>query len=712
MSAKENAKKVAKRSREIIRKTGDYYDAVIINKKDRADLNQFIDEFCEEKKPSKKDLETAELILRVAKSFFEFADIGLDDGNEGRLVITPQFMSDATYTMLLTAYLKHETEPYPYIPGGRDKVEISDSRLANSMDKIYKKKKKDAVTPGVANEKSLQEFIDEAYETAGLSKSDVVVLNLSPKVDGVSVNSKIKDSKFKKPSTRGDKTHGVHIKGLESFEVANISKETYAGQYEAFLTTKQLEAIEKIVGQRYESYRNAISGVIGRISTGSEFTSELIKHISLYPIECTLDMNYSDRRELFMKTGLMPKDMIEDVIVEGDRKSIIDKVQEVFDEWKKLRPTLSYKIDGMVITFVSKKMQKELGREGNTNKYQIAYKFEPENAMGIVSRVYLSNGSKGAKTIMVQLKDPVYLADAKCDTATIKSLEEFKEMQLREGDEIFFIRTGDAIPAVAMTDDCKRNPQGKLLLIHEHCDCCGTELIIHNSKYRCPNVNCPDNVKGLISNFFSVLDMKGYSDSFADTIYESGKVRKIRDVLDLSVEDLEKMGYKSKAREFNSALKKRLKDIKQHTLLESLGGGMIGQATSYEVCSISSLLDLVNNNSEFSISTKLAELDGFRNKRSSVVAASVAKSKEDIKAFWPYIDTKVVEITKVIGFSGTRAGGKLKKLIEDKGFRITEGKKFDILIAKKKDMDTPKYRDSVEAGIPIYTEDEFIKEFK
>ena len=169
-------------------------------------------------------------LLSICKSYYEYDE-------KQRLLI-----DNITYDGVLAKYLKTDAkEPVGIVPKGSKilkKTGIKYPTLHNNMDKAYITRESQPVPVGVKETDSLEAFLIRTYKALGLSSESTLALELSPKIDGVSVNGTIVDDMLTDPQTRGDEDQSVAVMGLNGLEVAHNFKaeEEFGVQYEAFVT--------------------------------------------------------------------------------------------------------------------------------------------------------------------------------------------------------------------------------------------------------------------------------------------------------------------------------------------------------------------------------------------------------------------------------------------------------------------------------------------
>ena len=372
-------------------------------------------------------------------------------------------------------------------------------RPHNNMDKAYITREGQRVPVGVKETDSLEAFLIRTYKALGLSSESTLALELSPKIDGVSVNGTIVDDMLTDPQTRGDENQSVAVMGLNGLEVAcNFKAEEEFGiQYEAFVTEEDRIAASDYLGleKPYVSCRHAAAGIIHRLSTMED--DGLLKFISLYPIAtANLDGTYAERMDYIQNFGIIPDDMPKRKVVEGNMHQLLEYTETYYRDLGSNRDELSFMIDGMVVTVYDDDFQNIIGRDGRTNKFQLAVKFDPATAKSQVDWVDLDCGRKGYRTIQVHLKYPVFLDGVRYDHVPVPSVPIFDDLNLRYDSYVTIHRVGDVIPSITVDFPVKHT---KIRLPME-CPKCGKKLTIRDGKLFCEDPRCEGNAADVIDS--------------------------------------------------------------------------------------------------------------------------------------------------------------------------------------------------------------------
>ena len=648
----------------------------------------------------------AKRVITIGKSFFEYcADQDLE------------FIPDNSYDGLLAKFLKQDgaVEPMGIVPKGlknQKKVDIKYQSLHNNMDKAYILMSDDVVPEGVKETDSIESFLWRVYKALGFEANQEIELELSPKIDGVSINATLNGTAIQDPQTRGDKEESIAILGLDNTVITknDLGLDKFGIQYEAFVTDKDRAEVSKYLDmdKPYVSNRHAASGIIHRLSTAED--DDLINFLSFYPINSEgLEGTYAERIDMIQNFGLVPKDMIERKIIKGNFNDLIKQIRKAYDKLIHKRAKLSYAIDGMVITIVDDDFQKKVGRNGRTNKYQIAYKFDPATAIGVVKGIHLDTGKKGYRTVQVDLEEPVYIDGVQYPHIPVATARMFEELDLRKGDKVQIHRVGDVIPAMTVIEQ----GEGKKIKAPETCPDCGSVLIIHKKRYYCDNPECSGNIAGRFVNFFEKMGLEGYGVSFAEMLHNDLKCNNLADVLELTEKTIKDAGITSKnALEFPDSLKQAISKKHDYEVLGAMGIPGVAAEKAKIILDEIAMKDfiavhgnLIDRVATMAVGTNQAYL----------VANYLATDtfRKELKAVNKYITKHGVKKDRLrVGHTGGDLDEKTREICELNDFEIVDGNNFDILITQDLESDSAKMKRARKKGLPVYLEWRFWERYK
>lgn len=684
---------------------------------DKKVLNDLVTSYMDIKdvKQNPKSKEFHEAIRKLivcGKTYYEY-------DSQGRFIV-----DNITYDGLLAKYLSYGfSEPTGIVPSSvAKKSQIKYPTLHNNMNKAYALHLTDPVPEGVKESDKVESFLIRTYRTLGLTSEAKIKLELSPKVDGVSVNGTIQGDYMIDPQTRGDSNESVNIIGLDGIQVGEGATDHPFGiQYECFVTDSDREKASEYLKlpRPYVSNRHAAAGIISRLSSSSD--DNLLQFLSFYPIEAEgrEDETYLERMDYLSNFTVVPKDMIDRKVVNGTMKELLKDIEDYFEMLTKKREYLDYSIDGMVITITDDDYRRTIGRNGRTNEFQIALKFDPATAEAEIDHVYLDSGTKGYRTIQVQLKHPVFLDEVRYDHIPVLSKDLFDKLGLREDSVITVHRVGDVIPAISV----KTEGKGKVLKAPVQCTC-HEFLKVRNGKLFCDNPLCRMNQVGRMVGFFIGIGLDDYNEAFANTIIDFSTNRPntfnyvdLSDLFKLTPDKFAAGGYTTKTyTEFQDKLRAAVAKTPDYQVLGSLGISDLGPARAKQVLreykgDWDALTTDVRHQNASRIIKALGWTIGSKVVESMDTLIGLCSTLEEMKEHMEtFSSTKDYDLR--IGHTGFIPSQALRDFCEQRNMELVDGKSFDILIARSLNSISGKAQVAHKKNLPVFTEELFLKQYE
>ena len=131
----------------------------------------------------------------------------------------------------------------------------------------------------------------------------------------------------------------------------------------------------------------------------------------------------------------------------GKRLANLDGVFAYIDEYTSKRDSLSYGIDGIVLKVDDLTLQKQLGNTVKVPRWEIAYKFPPEEQETIVHEIVWTVGRTGVVT-PTAVMDPVELAGTTVSRAVLHNPDLLKQKDVRIGDTVRLLKAGDILSLI------------------------------------------------------------------------------------------------------------------------------------------------------------------------------------------------------------------------------------------------------------------------
>ncbi len=229
----------------------------------------------------------------------------------------------------------------------------------------------------------------------------------------------------------------------------------------------------------------------------------------------------------------------------------LDEVIGIYKSYmKETRDSLAYDIDGLVEEINDYDIQSEMGYEPNglNPKFATAIKFDSVAATTKFIKVDWNTGMTG-KVVPRGWFTPVDIMGVTIEKATLHNYEFLLNLineGLNIGADTIIVRAGDVIPKILGVK--ATNIDGKSIQIPDNCPTCDSVLSHVSVDLVCENPTCGAKVKGIFTNFFDTLKIKGLSDKFVDKAIETYDIKTIDNLLRLTVTEIEALdGFAKKS---------------------------------------------------------------------------------------------------------------------------------------------------------------------
>ncbi|MCT7514601.1 NAD-dependent DNA ligase LigA [Aliarcobacter cryaerophilus] len=561
----------------------------------------------------------------------------------------------------------------------------------------------------VFNDKELEDWIKRASKVG-----DNLEFFCQPKFDGASLNLIYENGILKQAITRGDGEIGEDVTQnamtIQSIPLEIDEKSLIEIRGEVVIKKSDFEAINierlKNSESTFANPRNAAAGSLRQLD--SSITSKRKLFFNAWGVGQN-SLNFektSQMMDYIFSLGFVKTPM--QTLVKN-----IDDIKKLYENMIKKRDTFPMLLDGMVIKIDDITTQQDLGFTQKFPRWSCAYKFPAVEKTTKLKDIILQVGRTGVVT-PVAIVEPVLIEGANVERATLHNFDEIQRLDLKIGDEIIIIRSGDVIPKITKVLKDRRDGNEKEILKPTICPDCSSELLIEDIMIKCQNLDCPSRVVNSIIYFASknCLNIDGLGDKIVELLVNEKKIFDILDLYSLKYEDLENLeGFKEK--KINNLLNaiENSKNSELYRVLTALGIEHIGEVASKSICSKFGL-DLVDVSFEDLISIdgigeQMANsfLEFFRVNRQFVLKLfDILKPKVTIKE--EAKDNPFKNKTVVITGTMSKSRDEIKLFLEDLGAKVSSSvsKKTDFLIYGE-DAGS-KYDKAIELGIEILTEDE------
>ena len=401
---------------------------------------------------------------------------------------------------------------------------------------------------------SVDELMD--FNRRQQENGDVTVTpeyNLELKIDGLSLSLVYENGKLVQGSTRGNGTIGedvtanvMTIKSVPHQLPEPLTLEFRGECYMPKASFVKLNQEREAAGLPvFANPRNAAAGSLRQLDPQVTAKRDLATFMYYVPeyqkLGVTTQAEALDRmRELGFSVN--PNNRV----VHNE-----EEIAAYIDEYTKQRDQLSYGIDGIVEKVNDLATENALGNTVKVPRWEIAYKFPPEEQATTVRDIVWTVGRTGNVT-PTAVMDPVQLAGTTVSRASLHNPDYLREKDIRLGDTVYLHKAGDIIPEISRVDLKKRPANSQEYVIPTKCPVCGAKLVHLDDgvALRCINPMCPAQIKEGLAHFASrnAMNIDGLGPKIIQQLWDKQLIHDVADLYQLTYDQLltlDKFGDKS-----------------------------------------------------------------------------------------------------------------------------------------------------------------------
>lgn len=562
-----------------------------------------------------------------------------------------------------------------------------------------------------------------------------ITYTVEPKLDGVAVELRYEDGVLIRALTRGDGITGeVITDNVRTIRSVPLKLTPIDGTVPTILEVRGEVIIKKTdfenLNQKREAKgeqvfanpRNAAAGSLRQLD--SRVTAQRPLDIFVYGIGVVEGRDFTTQVRMLECLELFGFPVNENI--KGNIR--LDEVLEHYLHLEQIRQNLPYDIDGMVIKVNDFETQRLLGEKIKSPRWAIAYKFAAVEETTKVLDIRVQVGRTGTLT-PVAILEPVNIGGVMVSRATLHNEDEIRRKDVRIGDTVLVIRSGDVIPKVIKVITAKRTGEETAFIMPTACPVCGGQVSREKQDRshinRCVNISCIAQLKERIRHFVSkkAFDIEGLGRKIVIQLVDEGLVSSFADIFRLengTLAALDRMGDKS-AQNLVEAVASA-KNISLRRFIYALGISHTGEHAAREIATAFTTIQGVMQAQK----DDLLEIHGIGEETAAAVSAFFAKEEHvllireliengvDIK---PEMQTVTVDednyfTGKTIVLTGTlhqMPRNKAKERLEILGAKVTSSvsKKTDLLIAGEKAGS--KLKKATDLGIEIMNEQQLLE---
>ncbi|MDT8338948.1 MAG: NAD-dependent DNA ligase LigA [Sulfurimonas sp.] len=565
--------------------------------------------------------------------------------------------------------------------------------------------------------------LEDVFDSEGLQKWLIKTYKLDknitfycePKYDGASLNLIYEDGKLSQGITRGDGSVGElitqNVKTIRSIPLTIEHKERIEIRGEVVLYKDEFERINHERAAKGEAVfanpRNAAAGSLRQLDSSITASRNLV--FLPYGVgENTLEHKLlSEKMEYIYSLGFKKPPLR---VTCKD----FDEIEAVYEEMNRNREGYAMMLDGMVIKVNEIAAQIDMGYTVKNPRFSVAYKFPAVEKITILKEIILQVGRTGAVT-PVAIVEPTNIDGVIVERATLHNFDEIDRKDIRINDKVIILRSGDVIPKIIKVLTHERDGSEIKYERPTTCPVCGSELLDEGVLLKCQNLTCEARVINSIIYFASkpCLNIDGLGNKIVEALFESGLVKSVIDLFDLTLEKLLTLeGFKEKKTQNLLDSLEAAKGCEYWRFVNSLGIEHIGEVASKTLSARfgSSFIDASKD--------ELVALDGFGEEMAESVLEFVRVNRETILKLQEILrplEPKQREEAKENPFKGksvvltgsmSESRDAIKEMLEALGAKVVSSvsKKTDFVIYGE-DAGS-KYDKAVDLGVAVLSEQE------
>jgi DNA ligase (NAD+) len=560
----------------------------------------------------------------------------------------------------------------------------------------------------VAHQKKMLS-LDKTYEEKDLLKwiGNEEVVSVF-KIDGSSCSLVFENGHLDVAKTRGDGSVGENItkkavfipdipKSISQTESMEVRGEVFCLETSFVHLSEEMRALGL---EAPTSQRNIVAGLLGR-----KENIQLCRHLSFKAFDIISSKSFKHEHEKL--------DYLQSLGFQTPDYQVIKEAKVLSRQIEEAREFMSegdYLIDGLVFIYDRLALHEELGETSHHPRYKIAFKFAGDTKITEIREIEWGVSRNGTLT-PVALVEPVELSGAMIGRVTLHNYGLAKNFELKAGDKIEIIRSGEVIPKFLSVAERKKGA----FKFPTACPSCGSELQIEDIWLYCDNTRCPSKVKEEILNYIQKSGIDDVSDKRLDELISKGLVESIPDIYRLKLEDfllLDKVKDK-----LANKMYENIQKSKEQTLSRFISAlGVEGVSTAKTEKIISDGFNTLEKIQGLTVE-KLKAIEGFAEKSSTEIVRSLGEKKELIRELTSLgVKVKAGEVLRGEGelngmkfcvtgeLSQPRA--EIERLIKMNGGSMVSSvsKNTSYLVTNESESSSSKYVKATSLGIPIISE--------
>lgn len=549
---------------------------------------------------------------------------------------------------------------------------------------------------------------------------------LEPKVDGIAVSLRYEQGTLMRAVTRGDGVRGDDItanaRTIRTVPL-RLKGEGWPGvleiRGEIYMPNVAFDAMNaELIGRGEEPMknpRNATGGTLKQLDPAISAKRKLafLAH-GIGQVEPAPEDDYWQWLGSLQRWGIPTT---RHAATAGDVEAVLREI----DAFAKVRPSLPFATDGMVVKVRSLKQREQLGRTSKSPRWVIAYKYPAEQVRTVLRGVRWQVGKGGTLTPVAEL-DAVDVGGSTVRRASLHNIEQIQRLDVRVGDTVVIEKAGEVIPYVVKCVPEERPKKTEQIVPPTQCPSCKQEVVSEMPFVRCVNPECPAQLKERVRWFCArnQMNVERLGETLVDQLVDAGLVKTFADVFRLKYEDvlnLPRMGEKSASNVMDSIEAARGRSLDR--VLAGLGIRHVGNTTARDLAKHFRSLDALAGASVeeldevegIDVVVASAIYDFFRSKTGAhavreLKAVGIDPQMEKAKEGERPLAGQTVVVTGTLERFGRN---EIEELIESLGGKasVSVSKKTSFVLAGE--SAGSKLEKARSLGVPVVSEKEFLE---
>jgi DNA ligase (NAD+) len=270
---------------------------------------------------------------------------------------------------------------------------------------------------------------------------------LQPKVDGLPIELVYRFGKLVSAATRGDGTRGADVTE-RARQIPAVPQQLSGAVPDLLAVRGEVYADRALMAKAETGFRSyatprhfaAATLKAHQTSPSSVAALHFFPFELVHPEQVGVKSDQEALRLLSLWGFPVAPDLTEPV-------SSLEQVRHAYQRYLLARDQLPFAADGIVVKVDRLALREILGEGARAPFWAAAWKFAPETATTVISRIVWTTGRTGRSTPVAEVV-PVNLAGVKVARVSLQNAELVQRLRLAAGDTVVIALVGDIIPRV------------------------------------------------------------------------------------------------------------------------------------------------------------------------------------------------------------------------------------------------------------------------